>query len=199
MAALATRPSRLEIAFVVGKGLAHSERPSGLDYFADRVIATRQLARNLSRFPVRQDGRAVAVLMVVSLREALQPGAACPVRLEHGPNAARLVAPVGEPDALRDAGRVWFLAHRQLETRRAVFQGCGSNAAGHGRRCPVVEDPCRERATRCWSVNLVPIGTRLCGVPSVSPTWGRSREEWLAVIWEKFSVVQGLSASAAQS
>ena len=92
----------LEIALVCGHGLADGERAPRLD-FADGVIAARELASDLGRFPKRQDRGAVALLVVIGEREALQPRAARPVGFEDGPHAAALISAIGEPDAERDA------------------------------------------------------------------------------------------------
>jgi hypothetical protein len=85
---LATPPSRApQIALVAGKGFADGEQLPGLN-FADGVIAPGELARHLAGPPVVEDGRAVAVLVIVGERKALQPGAARTVRLQHRPDAA---------------------------------------------------------------------------------------------------------------
>ena len=99
--------------------------------FADRVVAARELASDLGRFPKRQDRGAVALLAVVGEREALQPRAARPVGFEDGPHPADLISAIGEPDARCDACGVGFLAHIELETRGASFEIGRSNPAGH--------------------------------------------------------------------
>src|SRR5215831_936861 len=124
--------ARLKIALEGIDCLAHRNR--SLTGVRCRTAA-RDPASHCLGLPIGQHGPAVGFLVVVSPGKALQPllaRAALPGGADDAPGAARLVAPIGEANAVTDASGVRLFAKFQSQPIGAIFEISGSDVACHG-------------------------------------------------------------------